>query len=101
MDIPVKSTSVTNEQGGIWELQYFVREYEKYLEQKAYGLKITRHSALDNAGNTNDNVMNTISEETQVLTHSYEEAEEWAHKLAAGLVMPMSLHEIADDLVGN
>jgi len=73
--------------GGRWDLRYYVATIEN-ADKVTYGIKIER-----------DVQDEKNSEETMGLTHSFEEAEAWSQKLAAGLVTPLCLHEVIDDLM--
>ena len=80
-DIPIDNITidVDGEKRGI---HYFVLQIMED-DHQSYGLKIT---------NTNGQ-----SEETLGITHSYEEAEAWASKLALAQATPTSLHDLVDD----
>ena len=76
---------------GSIELTYFVRTFDEYEGQTAYGIKIEGR----NAGSSD-----YISEETLGITFSYEEAVEWIHMLADGKATPTHLHALEAELVG-
>ena len=83
-DIPIENITITIE-GEQYGIHYFVLQIMEDNHQ-SYGLKITS--------------TNGQSEETIGLTHSYEEAEAWASKLAIAQATPLSLHDLVDDWVG-
>ena len=84
--IQIDRAEIRTEVGGVWELKYYVKEIGK-----VYGIKIERHSRQEEA--------ETVSEETEGITPSYEKAQKLAQKLARGMVTPISLHDVVDDLI--
>ena len=85
----LESVLLTDEIGIMRELEYYIQIFDDDVGNTFYGIKIEKTEAG-----------NRISEETCGLTHSYEKAECWVRKLAAGTVTPTSLHDIVDDFVG-
>jgi len=81
--------SLIDQTGIKWELNYKLIEldgaYSIGIEKSGQGKAVKRE---------------IIYEETKGLTYNKQEAEAWLHKLAAGRVTPISLHDIVDDLTG-
>lgn len=84
-DIVLEGVELEN--GMTCELGYHILTFNQADTPAAYGIRVEKS---DVAGITS-------SEETFGLTHSYEEAEAWLQKLAAGRVTPLTLHDIVDD----
>jgi len=78
----VERVKLTDENGIEWEIMYYVGTSEG-----AYSLGIER-TGKDS----------TMVEETKGITHSYEQATTWLKTLVKGVVTPLSLHAIVDDL---
>ena len=88
--IQIDRAEMKDENGTVWELGYYVRSFnDSGGGQDVYGIKIER---------VNIPVGCKESEETYGITRSFEEAEMWAKKMAAGTVTPVTLHDIVDDL---
>ena len=84
----IESTVLCDEKGTQWELRYYAPKLDEPVGEPPYGLRIEQQ-AQGTAG--------ILAEETRGLTHSYDQAADWARKLAKGKVLAMSLYELADD----
>lgn len=90
---------LADEQGSKWELIYYVQIFDDASTGLiTYGIKIERCCHGKNQKNNQEKIQ-LNSEETLGLTHSYEEAQSWAQKLANGAVTPVCLHDVIDDLM--
>ena len=89
-NIKVEDMTITDELGTKWELHYFIKVLKGQHGDDVYGLKVEMRPGDDNE---------SFYEETEGLTYSYAEVEEWARRLASGTVTPMSLHALVDEWV--
>lgn len=95
----VSEGSLQDETGFTWEMGYYVKSISIDTAEGGdslpvvYGIKIERV-------NQSQPIKQIISEETDGITDSYEEAEKWAILMAHGGVTPLHLHDAVDDLVG-
>jgi len=89
-DYCIGRVELADQEADILDLGYYVQAFDDTKGRVVYGIKIEK----------TDTIGNTSSEETWGLTYSYDEAEGWARKMAAGTVTPLSLFAITDDLMG-
>ncbi|MCL2421753.1 MAG: DUF6514 family protein [Defluviitaleaceae bacterium] len=87
--ILISEAKLKDENSNIYKMGYYVLPFGLDGDQAAYGIRIEK---TDVKGNTS-------AEETGGLTHSYDEAEGWVRRLAAGEVTPFTLHDVVDDLM--
>ena len=83
----VATANLADDTGGVWELGYYVKEFNSHNGDVVYGIKIERYT-------------DGKREETMGITSKYAEAEQWAITMANGMVTPFGLHDLIDELVG-
>lgn len=91
-DIHVDGAEMIDENGGVWELRYYVRAFDSESGQVIYGVKIEKVSKSDQKERQ--------QEASYAIAESYDDAAFIAKKLADGAATPIALYDLIDEFVG-